>query len=114
MSKPANIVAASAPEAMPRLRHRRLPSMSADRRARFPYLVVAMASPGFQPRVLELSDATRIHIRPIVPEDEPLLIDAAAAMSETSAYFRFFSPLKRLPDALAHRLAAVDSKNRSA
>src|SRR5260370_565146 len=114
MSKPANIVAASAPEATPRLRHRRLPSMSADRRARFTYLVVAMASPGFEPRVLELSDATRVHIRPIVPEDEPLLIDAVAAMSERSVYFRFFSPLKRLPDALAHRLAVVDYNDRFA
>jgi ribosomal protein S18 acetylase RimI-like enzyme len=73
-----------------------------------------MASPGFEPRVLELSDGTRVHVRPIVPEDEPLLIDAVAAMSERSVYFRFFSPLKRLPDALAHRLAVVDYNDRFA
>jgi ribosomal protein S18 acetylase RimI-like enzyme len=73
-----------------------------------------MASPGFEPRVLELSDATKVHVRPIVPEDEPLLIDAVAAMSERSVYFRFFSPLKRLPDALAHRLAVVDYNDRFA
>src|SRR5260370_27872382 len=73
-----------------------------------------MASPGFEPRVLELSDATKVQIRPIVPEDEPLLIDAVAAMSERSVYFRFFSPLKRLPDALAHRLAVVDYNHRFA
>lgn len=35
-------------------------------------------------------------------------------MSERSVYFRFFSPLKRLPDALAHRLAVVDFKDRFA
>src|SRR5260370_31675471 len=73
-----------------------------------------MASPGFEPRVLELSDATRVHVRPILPEDEQLLIDAVAAMSERSVYFRFFSPLKRMPDALAHRLAVVDSNDRFA
>ena len=55
-----------------------------------------------------------MHIRPIAPEDEPLLHEAVAAMSERSVYFRFFSPLKRLPDALAHRLAVVDHKDRFA
>ena len=73
-----------------------------------------MPSPGFEPRVLELSDGTRVHVRPIVPEDEPLLIEAVAAMSERSVYFRFFSPMKRLPDALAHRLAVVDYNDRFA
>jgi ribosomal protein S18 acetylase RimI-like enzyme len=73
-----------------------------------------MAEPGFEPRVLELKDGTRVHIRPIVPEDEPLLIEAVGAMSERTVYFRFFSPLKRLPDALAHRLAVVDYQDRFA
>jgi ribosomal protein S18 acetylase RimI-like enzyme len=73
-----------------------------------------MPSPGFEPRVLELSDGSKVHVRPIVPEDEPLLIDAVDAMSERSVYFRFFSPMKRLPDALAHRLAVVDYNDRFA
>ena len=73
-----------------------------------------MASPGFEPRVLELQDGTKVHVRPIVPEDEPLLIEAVSAMSERTVYFRFFSPLKRLPDALAHRLAVVDYNDRFA
>jgi ribosomal protein S18 acetylase RimI-like enzyme len=73
-----------------------------------------MASPGFEPRLMELTDGTKVHVRPIVPEDEPLLIEAVAAMSERTVYFRFFSPLKRLPDALAHRLAVVDYNDRFA
>src|SRR6266852_9030733 len=73
-----------------------------------------MAEPGFEPRMLELTDGTKVHVRPIVPEDEPLLIEAVAAMSERTVYFRFFSPLKRLPDALAHRLAVVDYNDRFA
>ncbi len=73
-----------------------------------------MAEPGFEPRILELTDGTKVHLRPIVPEDEPLLIEAVASMSERTVYFRFFSPLKRLPDALAHRLAVVDYNDRFA
>lgn len=73
-----------------------------------------MPSTGFEPRLLELTDGTKVHVRSIVPEDEPLLIEAVAAMSERSVYFRFFSPLKRLPDALAHRLAVVDYEDRFA
>jgi ribosomal protein S18 acetylase RimI-like enzyme len=49
-----------------------------------------------------------------VPEDEPLLHEAVAAMSERTVYFRFFSPLKRMPDAMAHRLAVVDYNDRFA
>lgn len=73
-----------------------------------------MASPRFEARVLELTDGTKVDVRPIAPEDESLLHEAVAAMSERSVYFRFFSPLKRLPDALAHRLAVVDFKDRFA
>jgi ribosomal protein S18 acetylase RimI-like enzyme len=69
---------------------------------------------GFEPRLLELTDGTKVHVRPIAPEDEPLLHEAVAAMSDRSVYFRFFSPLKRLPDALAHRLAVVDYNDRFA
>src|SRR5437899_5249438 len=99
---------------MPRLRQRRVAFMQSDASRRFPYLVRNMAQVGFEPRVLELTDGTRVHVRPIVPEDEPLLIEAVAAMSERTVYFRFFSPLKRLPDALAHRLAVVDYNDRFA
>lgn len=70
--------------------------------------------PNFEPRVVELSDGTSVHVRQIAPEDEPLLHEAVAAMSERTVYFRFFSPLKRLPDALAHRLAVVDYNDRFA
>jgi len=69
---------------------------------------------GFAPRTLELRDGTKVHVRPIEPADEPLLHEAVAAMSERSVYFRFFTPLKRMPDALAHRLAVVDYNDRFA
>lgn len=73
-----------------------------------------MAVAGFPARTLELKDGTRIDVRPIEPSDEPLLHEAVAAMSERTVYFRFFTPLKRMPDALAHRLAVVDYNDRFA
>jgi ribosomal protein S18 acetylase RimI-like enzyme len=71
-------------------------------------------STGFEPHVVELRDRTKVHLRPIIPEDEPLLHEAVAAMSERTVYFRFFSPIKRMSDALAHRLAVVDYNDRFA
>ncbi len=65
-------------------------------------------------RELELKDGTRVHVRPIQPEDEPLLHEAFSRMSERSVYFRFFSPLKQLPEKVAHRLARVDYDQRFA
>jgi ribosomal protein S18 acetylase RimI-like enzyme len=85
--------------------------MTADGIGRY---LVAVPSTDFEPMVLDLSDGTKVHVRPIAPEDEPLLHQAVAAMSERTVYFRFFSPLKRLPDALAHRLAVVDYNDRFA
>ena len=73
-----------------------------------------MNASGFEPRVIELTDGSKVHLRPIAPEDEPLLHEAVAAMSERTVYFRFFSPLKRMSDALAHRLAVVDYNDRFA
>src|SRR5438094_8994253 len=73
-----------------------------------------MAVAGLAPRTLELKDGTKVHVRPIEPSDEPLLHEAVAAMSERTVYFRFFTPLKRMPDALAHRLAVVDYHDRFA
>jgi acetyltransferase len=69
---------------------------------------------GFEPRFIELNDRTKVRLRSIVPEDEPLLHEAVASMSERTVYFRFFSPIKRMSDTLAHRLAVVDYHDRFA
>lgn len=65
-------------------------------------------------RLLEMTDGSRVHVRPIRSEDEPLLHETFDRMSERSVYFRFFSPLKRLPEAMARRLARVDYDERFA
>src|SRR5256885_3315106 len=64
--------------------------------------------------MVELREGRRVHLRPIVAADEPLLHEAVAAMSERTVYFRFFSPIKRMSDTLAHRLAVVDYNDRFA
>jgi GNAT superfamily N-acetyltransferase len=73
-----------------------------------------VVSTAFESRTVELREGTKVHLRAIVPEDEPLLHEAVAAMSERTVYFRFFSPIKRMSDALAHRLAVVDYNDRFA
>jgi RimJ/RimL family protein N-acetyltransferase len=65
-------------------------------------------------RLLDRKDGTQVHVRPIRLEDEELLQEAFSRMSERSVYFRFFSPLKRLPEATARRLAHVDYDQRFA
>ena len=75
------------------------------------YLLLRMA---FEPRTIELKDHSTMLVRAIEATDEALLHEAFGRMSERSVYFRFFSPLKRLPEELAHRLAQVDYEARFA
>jgi RimJ/RimL family protein N-acetyltransferase len=64
------------------------------------------------PRELEhdvtLKDGTRLHLRPIRPEDAPRLIDFYNRLSQHTAYQRFFTIMKRLPPDWARLLATVD------
>jgi acetyltransferase len=64
------------------------------------------------PRELEsivaLRDATRIALRPILPEDEPLLHDLAAHMTPEDLRLRFFVPVHELSHQLAARLTQID------
>jgi acetyltransferase len=58
-----------------------------------------------------LKDGTPVMIRPIRPEDEPLLVAFHTTLSEQSVYLRYFSPL-RLSQRVAHerltRMCFVD------
>jgi acetyltransferase len=47
-------------------------------------------------------------IRPIKPEDAPLLVDLFHSLSERSIYYRFFSPLKSLPPEMLARFTQLD------
>jgi acetyltransferase len=49
-----------------------------------------------------------LFIRPIRPEDAPLLVRHFESLSQQSVYFRFFSPLKMLPPHMLARFTQID------
>ncbi|HUN97949.1 MAG TPA: GNAT family N-acetyltransferase, partial [Bradyrhizobium sp.] len=53
-------------------------------------------------------DETPIALRPVRPEDEPLLQDLFAHMSAEDQRLRFFAPMRELNHALAARLSQID------
>ncbi len=54
------------------------------------------------------SGGLQIFVRPIKPEDAPLLVDLFNTLSRTSIYYRFFGALRELPHALLVRFTQVD------
>ena len=58
--------------------------------------------------VERLRDGTAIRLRPVRPEDEPLLHDLAAHMNHEDLRLRFFSPVRGLSHAVAARLSQLD------
>ena len=53
-------------------------------------------------------DGTPITLRPVRPEDEPLLQDLVAHMSPEDIRLRFFAPIRELSHSFAARLSQVD------
>jgi len=49
-----------------------------------------------------------LFIRPIRPEDAPLLVELFNSLSRQSVYFRFFGPLKMLPPGMLARFTQID------
>jgi len=47
-------------------------------------------------------------VRPIRPEDAPLLVELFESLSQHSVYMRFFSPLKHLPHGMLARFTQID------
>jgi len=54
------------------------------------------------------SGGLSIFVRPIKPEDAPLLVDLFNTLSRTSIYYRFFGALKALPHSMLVRFTQVD------
>ncbi len=61
-----------------------------------------------------LADGGTAHVRPIVSEDAPLLVDFHARLSPESVYLRFFSPHPRLSPVEIERFTRVDHRARVA
>jgi acetyltransferase len=54
------------------------------------------------------SGGLKIFVRPIKPEDAPLLVDLFNSLSRQSVYYRFFSPMKSLPPDMLARFTQID------
>jgi acetyltransferase len=55
-----------------------------------------------------LRDGTTVQLRPIRPEDEPLVHDLVAHMSVEDLRLRFFTPIRNLSHRFAARLTQID------
>ncbi|HEV2551454.1 MAG TPA: bifunctional acetate--CoA ligase family protein/GNAT family N-acetyltransferase [Stellaceae bacterium] len=55
-----------------------------------------------------LKDGTHLLLRPVRPEDEPVLQDLASHMNPDDLRLRFFTPIKSLSHTLAARLSQID------
>src|SRR4249920_1891506 len=61
-----------------------------------------------------LTDGGTAHIRPIRADDLEQLRGLHGRLSPQSIYFRFFSPIPKLPEPQLHRLVEVDYRDRFA
>ena len=64
--------------------------------------------PGEWERSLALRDGTRIFVRPVRPEDEPLYGPFFAAVTPQDLRLRFFAPVKEFGHAFIARLTQID------
>jgi GNAT superfamily N-acetyltransferase len=65
-------------------------------------------------RTVALRDGASARIRPIRPDDEPRLVDLYERLSQHTAYQRFFTVMRRLPNDWYHFFANVDYVRRLA
>jgi RimJ/RimL family protein N-acetyltransferase len=63
---------------------------------------------------ITLTDGTRVHIRPIRPEDDRVLVELFSRLSPETVYQRFFSALPELSPGMARHLADAHETNRQA
>ena len=71
------------------------------------HLVISAYPNQYESEVL-LENVGTIRVRPIKPEDAPLLSDLFDSLSPQTIYFRFFTPLKSLPRHMLARFTQID------
>ena len=77
-------------------------------RIKAPLHLVISAYPNQYEAKKEINGLGELSIRPIRPEDAPLMVDLFESLSPQSVYYRFFSPLKKLPPNMLARLTQID------
>jgi len=71
------------------------------------HLVISPYPNQYETRV-ELPGVGRLFIRPIRPEDAPLLSELFSQLSPQSVYYRFFSPMKTMSRSMLARFTQID------
>jgi len=61
-----------------------------------------------------LRDGRTAHVRPVRPEDEPLMVEFYSRVSDQSKYYRFFAAMPELSGKDLHRFTNVDHVDRVA
>ena len=64
--------------------------------------------------VVHLADGERIVLRPVLPQDAPLLQDFVRGLSREARHFRFMRGLAELPQGLLERLTRIDYETHQA
>lgn len=64
-----------------------------------------------QPAAVTLADGTEIELRPVGPEDKPLLEQGMAMLSPASRRLRFMSPIENLSRSQLAYLTEIDQKS---
>src|ERR1700722_13417626 len=73
----------------------------------------AMPTPSRR-RTITLRDGARLTLRPITPEDKPLLVASFERLSEQSRYRRFFTTVNVISPAQLDYLVNVDHRDHEA
>ena len=73
-----------------------------------PHHLVISPYPNQYESHLDLPDVGCLFIRPIRPEDAPLLSELFDHLSAQSVYYRFFSPMKTMPRSMLARFTQID------
>ncbi len=73
-----------------------------------PWHLVVSPYPNQLESLVVLPDVGQILLRPVRPEDAPLVRDLFQTLSAQSIYYRFFSPLKILPQHMLARFTQID------
>lgn len=71
------------------------------------HLVISPYPNQYEARIAH-KELGELFIRPIRPEDAPLMVEHFETLSSQSIYFRFFSSMKRLPPSMLARFTQVD------
>jgi len=71
------------------------------------HLVISPYPNQYESRTVR-EEVGELFIRPIRPEDAPLLLELFESLSQQSVYFRFFGALKMLPPGMLARFTQID------